>query len=170
MIQQFPEGIKTLPFNFYFDNLFTSLNLLQYLRSNGYGSTVTVRENRLPKNCPLSSKRDLSKKQRGYHESILNQTDGVIVTKWVDNSVVCVASTVHGTNPVANVKRYSQKEKKHILVTRPALLEQYSKFMGGTDRMDQNINQYRINIRNRKWYWPLFTWIIDASINNAWYL
>lgn len=42
--------------------------------------------------------------------------------------------------------------------------------MGGTDRMDQNIAQYRIQIRNRKWYWALFTWLLDVLINNAWCL
>ena len=42
--------------------------------------------------------------------------------------------------------------------------------MGGTDRMDQNINHSRIAIRGKKWYWPLFTWLVDAAIHNAWRL
>lgn len=38
----------------------------------------------------------------------------------------------------------------------------------GVDRMDQNLSAYRIHIRNKKWYWPLLTWLIDVSIQNAW--
>ena len=42
--------------------------------------------------------------------------------------------------------------------------------MGGTDQMDQNINNYRISIRGKKWWWPIFTWFVDAAIQNAWLL
>lgn len=34
--------------------------------------------------------------------------------------------------------------------------------------MDEDISQYRISTRAKKWWWPLFTWIVDAIINNAW--
>jgi len=37
--------------------------------------------------------------------------------------------------------------------------------MGGMDRMDQDINQYRIGIRGKKWYWSILTWLLDAAIN-----
>ena len=39
--------------------------------------------------------------------------------------------------------------------------------MGGTDRMDHNINAYRISISCKKWWWSLFTWLLDVSITNA---
>ncbi|KAJ8931731.1 hypothetical protein NQ314_015321 [Rhamnusium bicolor] len=42
--------------------------------------------------------------------------------------------------------------------------------MGGTDQMDNNISCYRIGIRSKKWYWPIFTYLIDAAIQNAWIL
>jgi hypothetical protein len=42
--------------------------------------------------------------------------------------------------------------------------------MGGTDRMDENISMYRIGNRGKKWWRPLFTWLIGASIHNAWIL
>ena len=42
--------------------------------------------------------------------------------------------------------------------------------MGGTDQMDGNVAKYRIGIRSKKWWWPIFTWLIDVSINNAWIL
>lgn len=42
--------------------------------------------------------------------------------------------------------------------------------MGGTDLMDECIATYRIGIRSKKWYWSIFTWILDVAINNAWLL
>lgn len=42
--------------------------------------------------------------------------------------------------------------------------------MGGTDRMDENLSYYRISVRGKKWWWPLFTWLIDVNVQNAWFL
>jgi hypothetical protein len=42
--------------------------------------------------------------------------------------------------------------------------------MGGTDLMDQNISTHRIGVTGKKWWWPIFTWLIDMCINNAWIL
>ncbi|XP_023312625.1 piggyBac transposable element-derived protein 3-like [Anoplophora glabripennis] len=62
MIEELPNNLKPLQFSFYFDNLFTTFSLLTYLRLKGYGGTGTIRENRLPKSCPLSDKKLLGKK------------------------------------------------------------------------------------------------------------
>ena len=42
--------------------------------------------------------------------------------------------------------------------------------MGGVDRMDQNLDKYRMNIRSRKWWWPLFAFTLEVAIQNAWIL
>lgn len=57
-----------------------------------------------------------------------------------------------------------------IQVSRPAVFERYNMHMGGTDRMDQNISQYRISIRSKKWYWAILSWLIDMAVQNAWLL
>ena len=43
-----------------------------------------------------------------------------------------------------------------------------NEFMRGTDRMDQNVNCYRVNIRMKKWWWPKFSWLLDVTVENAW--
>lgn len=67
-------------------------------------------------------------------------------------------------------KRYSKLQKKHIEIQRPHMIAMYNKYMGGTDRMDQDIARYRIGVRGKKWYWPMLTWLIDAAVHNAWTL
>jgi len=84
--------------------------------------------------------------------------------------VVTMASTVHGMMPASSVQRYSQAEKKAVSVSRPCLFTAYNKGMGGTDRMDENISIYRIGIREKNWWWPIFTWLLDTAIHNAWIL
>jgi len=146
------------------------INLLKELKNRGYGATGTMRENRIPKQCPITLKKALLKQCRGTVEHAMNKDDGIIIARWVDNSVVTVASTVHGMMPASSVQRYSQSEKKVVCVLRPCLFTAYNNGMGGTDRMDENISAYRISIRGKKWWWPIFTWIVDAAIHNAWIL
>lgn len=45
---------------------------------------------------------------------------------------------------------YLLQQKKRIRVARPAMVGQYKKYMGGTDRMDQNVSSYRIYNRGKK--------------------
>ena len=53
MLHVFPDHVKYLPLDLYFDNLFTGLNLLSYLSQIGYTATGTIRENRIPEECKL---------------------------------------------------------------------------------------------------------------------
>ena len=39
--------------------------------------------------------------------------------------------------------------------------------MGSIDKMDWLINKYRMKIRAKKWYFPLFTNMIDMAVVNA---
>ena len=48
MIQELPQEIMRMPFWFYFDNLFTGMNLLNHLCGINFEATGTVRQNRIP--------------------------------------------------------------------------------------------------------------------------
>lgn len=171
MIDDFEDDVRALPFSFYFDNLFTGIPALVHLKSLGYNGTGTMRENRLPKDCPLKEKKkETIKLGRGYMSSKSIEGLNVHVTKWVDNSVVTVASTVYGMKPVTTALRYSAEEKAKIEVPRPLVVAKYNKGMGGVDRMDENVSLYRIGIHGKKWWSSIFTWMIDVSIQNAWQL
>lgn len=169
-IDNIPVKYAVRQLSFYFDNLFTSIDLLMYLRSMGFNATGTVRENRLPKNIPIQTTKCMKKRERGTIDTAICATEQVCVSRWRDNAVVTVASTQHTNMPVTQVRRWSQAEKRHIQVPRPACVSSYNKNMGGVDLMDQGINSYRISIRTKKWWWPLFSWMVDATLHNAWYI
>lgn len=67
MVHAFPNELRELPFYFYFDNLFTGVPVLNYLKSLGYNATGTIRENRIPRNCPLPKKEIVKKKNQRAH-------------------------------------------------------------------------------------------------------
>ncbi|KAH7982591.1 hypothetical protein HPB52_006035 [Rhipicephalus sanguineus] len=140
MADELPVDVRHLPFHFYFDNLFTSLHLLRHLKEKNYEATGTVRQNRVPKECPIARPDFIKRKTRGYEEHALSD-DGIIIVRWMDNSVVTIASTVHGVEPMSSADRYSRAQKKRIKVPRPNAVTQYNCFMGGTDQMDANVAQ-----------------------------
>lgn len=128
--------------------LFTASNSLCTLKSNGYGATGTLRYNSLPKNCPLAHKKELEKQVRGN----------------VSNNVVTMASTCFVIPPLRPVHRFSRKYRKFIAVPLLNLVGEYNKNIDGTDQMDNNVSCYRIGFRLKKWYWPIFIYLIDVAI------
>lgn len=120
---------------------------------------------------PLKQKKTETKKLgRGYMASRSIEGSDIHVTKWVDNSVVSVASTVYGIDPLTKALRYSSVEKKKNEISRPLVVAKYKQGMGGVDRVDENISLYRIGMRGKKWWSCIFTWMIDVAIQNAWQL
>ncbi|KAG5864535.1 hypothetical protein JTB14_014293 [Gonioctena quinquepunctata] len=168
MLEELPQ--PELHYIIHVDNLFTGLNLFSYLRFIGYGAIGTMRENRVPNSCTLMDEKHFSKRARGHMEYVLERNSGVLLVRWMDYAVVTMASTSDRARPIGTVKRYSQKEKRHILVNRPQCIAMYNKNMGGTDLMDPAVANYRIGIGGKKLYWPIFTWLVDVSVHNAWVL
>ena len=78
--------------------------------------------------------------------------------------------TAHGNDPISQVKRFSNKEKKIIAIGCLKVVKEYSNNMGGTDQLNQDTNRSRIGIRGKKWWWGIFTWMLDVAITNAWNL
>lgn len=170
LLDELPSEKKELRYELFMDNLFCSPSLFSYLRFQGYSSIGTIRDNRMPKNCPITSKQNFAKKNRGSFETAVEKKDGLLFVRWMDNSVVTMISSSCGTKEISRVKRFSQQSKSNITIPRPRLIEKYNTFMGGTDQMDQNLGCYRIGIRGKKWYWPLITWMFDVALQNSWIL
>ena len=168
LIDELSEDVVSSPFRFYFDNLFTGMNQLYNLKSLQFGAAKTIRQNRIPKKCPIMDSNKMKKKPRGTYDYASNGR--VTIVKWKDNQVVSITSTAQGYAPLSTTGRNSRLERKRIQVSVPRVFLEYKKAMGGTDQMDGNVPKYRTGIRSKKWWWPIFTWLIDVSIHNAWIL
>lgn len=169
VIDLISELSPSLPYNLTFDNFFTSIKLLEYLAERGIGATGTIRQNRL-ENCPLRNNKALEKAPRGSSEFCLDAGANVIVVAWRDNKVVHLASNVIGVEPFCSASRWCRAQNQRVNISQPNVVRFYNTTMGGVDRADQNVSLYRISMRTKKWWWPLFAYTIDLMVQNAWIL
>ena len=152
------------PFTIYTDRFFSSIKLSDELHKLGFGFTGTAKTNRIDK-CPIHI---TDSKRRGSYDYLFDGSN--IVVQWIDNGLVTVISNIDSVEPIRKTFRWSQAEKKRIDVDQPNVIQMYNMYMGGVDRMDQNINKYRSSIRVRKWFWPIFIHLMEAAVSNAWML
>lgn len=84
---------QTIPnfqhFILYFDNFYTSIPLLVYLRSSGIYSLGTVRANRIP-NCKLPLDSDIKNEERGFSTENVTNALGVDVSTVLRKDNKCV--------------------------------------------------------------------------------
>lgn len=128
-----------------------------------------MRDNRTKK-CPLVSVKDMKKKARAEFDYKFDSANEILFVRWLDNSVCTMATNHDFVNPLGKVKRWSSTAGRKVDVNIPLLFQNYNKGMGGVDQADQSIAAYRIAIRGKKWWWVIFTYMLDLSISNAWRL
>lgn len=150
----------------YFDNFFTSHQLICLLSEKQFCASGTVRNNRIGK-APLKSGNLLN---RGETDFQYDQTNNILVCRWADNKEVTICTNFDQIEPMHMVKRWKKTEKKFANIQQPHLFHNYNQGMGGVDLHDNAIQNYRINIRSKKWYWPFFTSVLSSSVVNAWKL
>lgn len=166
LLSKLPNGFKV---HVYIDNFFTSLRLLTALKESGHQGTGTIRANRVEK-APLESLQSIKSKPRGSYHQITDKKSGITLVRYNDNNVVTLASSAEGVLPLGSAQRWSSSQKKKIAIPQPLCIQQYNRYMGGTDRLDQNVGCYRISINRKKWYWQLMMWPLNVSVNNAFQL
>ena len=144
----------------FFDNFFTSHQLISDLKGKGIRACGTVRDNRTGK-CPLLSKKEIQKKARGTYDF---RSDGeVLCVRWNDNCAVTVASNYFTVNPLHKAERRVRNESVKT-VTQPHAVHMYNKGMGGVDVCDRKLAAYRPKLRNRKWWWNLFSHALNLAL------
>ena len=111
-----------------FDNLFTTLPLLDELTRLGIGGIGTIRGNRL-KGASILKKKQVQKKDRGYYDYASDSSN--LVVTWCDNTAVIIATNFVSCEPISVANRWSTKERKHIEVPMPKPFKVYSGQMGG---------------------------------------
>ncbi|XP_039281885.1 piggyBac transposable element-derived protein 3-like [Nilaparvata lugens] len=163
------DKLPAKSYNLFFDNFFSSIKLVEALKNKGVKSTGTIRSNRVER-APIIDAKILRKKSRGSMHQLTDESSGITLVQYHDNNIVNFISSQAGIEPKGKVKRYSQALKKFIHIDQPACCDLYNTYMGGVDRLDENISKMRINIRSNKWYWQLFSFPLNASMNNAWQL
>ena len=109
----------------YTDNMYTSVKLAHYLRSNSSHLVGTIRKN--SRGLPKLKEQRLSR----VGDSIkLIDSQGVVVCKWKDKrEVYCLSTITDGTDAEVPVSKRTLERK-----LKPNMILDYNKFMGGVDR------------------------------------
>lgn len=156
----------------YFDNFFTSLELINYLREElGIFSLGTIRTNRLRgAEKKLPTDKELKKKPRGSHSQVVCNSNKVSVVKWYDNKCVTTASSYVDAHPVSTILRYDKEKKRRTAVPCPEIIKHYNAHMGGVDLADMLIALYRTGFKGHRWYLPLVSQLLDICVTNSWIL
>jgi len=74
-----------------------------------------------------------------------------------------MATNYDTVTPIASCRRWSKYAMEAVSVSQPRLIKHYI-------RHDWHAGKYGIQIRRKKWYWPLFIRSIDMAAVNAWIL
>lgn len=143
--------------------------MLNRFTAKGIRATGTIRENRQNK-CSLQPSKVMDKVERGSYDYRFDTNNEIFLVKWKDNSVCSMATNYDIIEPPNSVKRWSRAMKEITAVKQSLVFQNYNTGMGGVDLNDQSSNNYRISIRGKKWWWCLFTHMINVSMTNAWKL
>ena len=145
------------------DNFFMSPSLLKWSTDRKIGLTGTLRANRLG-----SMPKPEHDGNKGSYDSIVDTENQIIYTAWQDRKNVLVASNTFSCEPLQAVTVGKGSRQKSVL--KPQLIVKYNQAMGGVDLLDFWLSILRPRIRSRKWYWPLYSWVISTSLVAAWKL
>ena len=149
----------------FFDNFFTSVDLMIALKQKNIYGCGTVRRGRV--GLPKEEKAD-SKMKRGEFESRTSYA-GVSWLKWKDRKCIQFLSNFHDPSVVSTVSR---KEKTGTVceITCPQLVKDYNKHMGYVDKADMLKSLYEIDRKCRKWWHRIFWHFCDVTVTNAYIL
>uniref|UniRef100_A0A3B1KIQ1 PiggyBac transposable element-derived protein domain-containing protein n=1 Tax=Astyanax mexicanus TaxID=7994 RepID=A0A3B1KIQ1_ASTMX len=170
VVMRLCQDIQDKNHKVFFDNFFCTIPLLQALEHQGIYGTGTCRSNRLH-GAQKKLKKEKQMKQEGRGSvSVVTNAQNITITRWLDSSVIHMASSCTGLSPTDVAQRWSKKEKRMLNIQRPFSVKLYNQHMGGVDLMDQCVAMYPHRRRNKRWYIRVFFHFLDVTTVNAWLL
>ena len=97
----------------------------------GVVATGTVRANRM-ENTPLRDMVKMNKEKRGSSDVVTDVSSNITAVRWKDKKVVNAISTFTGKQPIEQVKRYCNREKRRANTEQPNIINQYNTSTGGS--------------------------------------
>jgi hypothetical protein len=150
----------------YMDNLFVSVRTLRALLAIcTYGAGTTLADRGLPKEL---EKKTVQLEKAG--DWVFVQGDsGLLGVAWRDSDV-CVGLSTRHDGLAGVVKRRVKGVRGRQERACPDLFVDYNKYMGCVDLADLRRAWHTCRLRSYKWWHPVFWWIIDSAMINAFIL
>lgn len=151
------------------DNYFTSPHLFMELKARSMWATGTVRKNRKGFPASLSGFPPNQLPKRGSLIVRMHRDRDLCAICWIDSKAVFLLTSA--CNPIdenAYAGRWVQRKREEF-PTSPILL-QYQRSMRGVDLVDQQRQEYSVQLHSHKWWHRLFLFILDSSLLNSYVL
>ena len=162
------------------DNYYTSPLLAGLLAAKGVGfiGTCQLTRRHVPSQQLRFSERP-GAIVRGTHKALVatltNVSESlpelpVYCLSWCDTRIANFLATAAGLAPTTVTRR--RRNGTEVEVPAPMIVKTYTKTMGGVDRADQNKSRFSVSatVRTRKWWFRIFSGLLDMAITNAWQL
>ena len=169
VVKQLSSDLHHTYRHLYFDNYFSSVDLLLDLWRTGLYGCGTMRTNRkgFPKQLKQYVKKGLA--VRGDSMTVQHKDSNITVSIWQDSRpVVIIANNVDGTTK--EIVKRRKKDGSRETYTCPSSIALYNRFMGGVDRNDQIRGYYHTPVKCRKCYKYIFWFLFDVATTNAFIL
>uniref|UniRef100_A0A672KZ53 PiggyBac transposable element-derived protein domain-containing protein n=1 Tax=Sinocyclocheilus grahami TaxID=75366 RepID=A0A672KZ53_SINGR len=163
VVYHLSQRITEADHKLYFDNYFTTYNLLELKKIHAAGTARVCRFT----NPPLQSDKVMTKMPRGSCDEAVSRDGKVALVKWFDSRSVVMASNFVGVGTMDEVQRWDKKQGRFLKVSRPEVVKLYNEAMGGVDLLNQLVSLYRTEIRSRKWTLRMITHAFDLAMNVA---
>lgn len=136
-------------------------DLCKRLLTCGIQSCGTVRINRVGIPKPFKDE----KLKKG---DVVSFQDGTLTgIRWMDKRPVAALSTIHDAS-VTTVSRRSRLAPGGIeSISKPVMIVEYNKYMGGVDVADQLVTYYGFNHCSKKWWKRVFFHLLEVSLVNS---
>ena len=151
----------------YFDNYFSSVDLLLDLFRAGLYACGTLRTNRKGFPSQLKTPAQKGLKERG--ESKTYQKGNLTVAVWQDNKPVTIIATNSDPTNTDTVTR-KRKDGSRQSYSCPTSVALYNQNMGGVDHNDQLRGYYHVRLKCRKYYKYIFWFLFDVAVTNSFIL
>lgn len=145
----------------FFDNYFTSIRLLEKLKTEQILACGTIRSNR--KFTPQNLKPDKKMKRGDWDFRV--STNGISYYKWMDRKGIYLASNFHGSESTTVSRGDHKGEKSEVAC--PVVIKDYNNFMGGVDQADQLRSFYAIDRKSKKWWHRIFWALVEVAFVNS---
>ena len=159
VVAQMPQVVDKRCPTVYFDNFL--LRLIFAVPSNVHAERCekTKREAVL-----FNKKKQMKVKKENGLKKYLKLTKKFVLQDGSINNAVKVSSKFLGAEPSATAVRHNRKQRKHVQIKQPNIIKQYNNYIGGGDLADYMVANYRIDIRGKKWWWPIFQTILMSAL------
>ena len=160
------ESFHNKGHHLYVDNFYSSLALFTSLSAVGIGACGTLRCNR--KGTPNEIKKPHTKLSKG--DLLTCVSGGMRFLKWKDKREVTILTTIHDDSLISKRRRTRSVPGGFEDISKPQAVEQYNRYMGGVDKMDQYLSYYGFTRRTCKWWKKAFFSLMDTAMVNAYIL